>query len=191
MNTKQLSVLYALACILGIALVGFLTVGFAGVLFSAAFVGGFVFWMATSYRTPIDPYAVMIPYLLMVVLFIIHVYEEYLFHIEHTLAAISGFVVSQTAFLTIAAFTAPVVWLIGALMMLKRWHFGYFLASTFLFGMMFAEPSHFLFPFLEDGTFHYTAGMYTALLPCTAGWYCFFIMLREITKENKNHALPR
>jgi hypothetical protein len=31
-------------------------------------------------------------------------------------------------------------------MLLKRWAFGYFFASTFLFGMMFAELSHFLQP---------------------------------------------
>ena len=50
-------------------------------------------------------------------------------------------------------------------MLLKRWHFGYFFASTFLFGMMFAELSHFVSPFIERGSFHYSPGMYTAIIP--------------------------
>lgn len=96
-----MAAVYALACILvevglGVALVGSLAVGFAGVLFSAAFIGGFVFWIVTSYRTPIDPHAIIIPYLVTVVLFIVHVYEEYRSRIEHTLTALSGFLVSQT-----------------------------------------------------------------------------------------------
>src|SRR5262249_10396407 len=60
---------------------------------------------------------------------------------------------------------AYIVWLLRAVLMLKRWPFGYFFASTFLFGMMFAELAHFVSPFIEDGTFHYTPGMYTAILP--------------------------
>jgi hypothetical protein len=56
---------------------------------------------------------------------------------------------TQTDFLIIAAFSAPIVWLLGAVMMLKRWSVGYFLVGTFLFGMMFAELSHFVSPFME------------------------------------------
>lgn len=183
MSNRLPPALYAAAFILGLALLGYLTVGFAGALFSSAFVGGFVLWLLTTYRTPVDPAAVIVPYLLTVICFVVHVYEEYVSHVEHTLSRLSGFQVTQTDFLMVAAFSAPVVWLSGAAVLLKRWPFGYFFASTFLFGMMFAELSHFLSPFMEDGAFHYSPGMYTAALPVISGWLTFRVVLREMRKE--------
>ena len=41
----------------------------------------------------------------------------------------------------------------------------------FFVAMMLAELSHFIFPFMEDGTFHYFPGMWTAALPLLpAAW---------------------
>ena len=126
-----------------------------------------------------------------VILFIVHVYEEFATHVEHHLSQLSGLQVAQTDFLIVAAFSAPIVWLLGAVMLLKRWAFGYFFASTFLFGMMFAELSRFFSSFMESGTFHYTPGMYTAILPVVSGWFTFRIVLREMKKErSKGGAVP-
>jgi hypothetical protein len=187
MKNKQLSIILVLAFILCLAVAGYFMVGFAGILFSVAFLGGFVLWLFSTYQTPINPHAIILPYLLTIIFFIIHVYEEYVYHIEITLGKLSGFEVSQNQFLIIAAFSAPIVWLLGAVMMLKRWDFGYFLSSTFLFGMMFAELSHFFSPFMEDGTFHYSAGMYTAILPVVSAWITFGALRSEIKKNRKGN----
>jgi len=80
----------------------------------------------------------------------------------------------------------PGLALVGYLTVGFEWPFGYFFVSTFLFGMMFAELSHFFGPFMEGGTFHYTPGMYTAILPIIGGWYVFRIILREMSKERNN-----
>jgi Na+-translocating ferredoxin:NAD+ oxidoreductase RnfD subunit len=88
--------------------------------------------------------------------------------------------VTQASFLTIAAFGAPVIWLVGAVLLLKRSAFGWFLASTFLFGMMFAELSHFVSPLMDDSPSYYSPGMYTAILPIAAGWLTFRIVVREM-----------
>jgi len=48
--------------------------------------------------------------------------------------------------------------------------------------MMFAELSHFIFPFMEDGTFHYVSGMYTAAIPLFPAAYGFYITMGEIKK---------
>jgi hypothetical protein len=37
-----------------------------------------------------------------------------------------------------------------------------------------------VFPFMEDGTFHYVSGMYTALLPLLPASYGLQVTLREI-----------
>ena len=79
------------------------------------------------------------------------------------------------------------MWLVGAVLLLKRAAFGYFLMSTFLFGMMFAELSHFFSPFMEGGPSYYSPGMYTAIAPIMGGWYAFHVILREIKHERSNH----
>jgi len=61
------------------------------VVFSVASIGGFILWMFTTYKTAINPYRVIIPYLVTVILFIIHVYEEYLTDFEVAVTDIFGF----------------------------------------------------------------------------------------------------
>lgn len=131
--------------------------------------------MLTTYNNiPADPHRIAIPYLIAVICFIIHVYEEYRSHIEKTMGKMLKINVTQQGFLSVAGFLGPVIWLTGLAMALNQWQFGYFLVSTFYFGMMFGEITHFIFPFVENGKFHYSPGMYTALLPIAAGWYGFF-----------------
>jgi hypothetical protein len=182
MHSTRLSLVSAVTFIAALASLGYVLVGPPAALLSVAFVGGLALWLTTTYRTPVEPRTIIVPYMLTVILFIAHVYEEYLAHIELTFSKIFPVTVSQMDFLTVAAFAAPLVWLAGATMMLMRWPFGYFFASTFLFGMMFGEVSHFAFPFMEDGTFHYSAGMYTALLPAISAWYTFAVLRRGMAE---------
>lgn len=188
MKTQTKSIFLVVAFIVMLALCGYLAVGFAGLLFSVAFIGGFIFWLLTTYRRPVNPYKIILPYLITVVCFIIHVYEEYVSHIENTLSQLSGTVVTQNNFLIIAAFSAPIVWLTGAIMILKHWAFGYFLLSTFLFGMMIGEMSHFVSPLMEGGGYHYSPGMYTAILPISSAWWMFIRLRREMKNfERTSH----
>ena len=195
MNRRRTSAVFAVLWTLGVAALGLLTVGVAGALFSATFVGGFLFWMATTYHRPVDAHSIIVPYLVLAIGFIVHVYEEYISHIEDTIAQLSGFTLTQGQFLAIAAFAAPVVWLLAGVMMLRGSQFGWFLGSTFLFGMMFGEPSHFVAPFLEDGTFHYVSGMYTAPIQVALAWYLFFLLRREMRRaeagSNREVVSPR
>ena len=90
------------------------------------------------------------PHIVAVIFIVIHVYEEYRGHIEIFMTKLTGIDVTQTNFLTIAAFIAPVIWLSGLVLALRRLQFGYFLICVFYFGMMFGEPEHFIFPFIEN-----------------------------------------
>ncbi|WP_018626308.1 HXXEE domain-containing protein [Niabella aurantiaca] len=179
MQSRWTSFGYVLVFILLIACTGYYFVGFAGILFSVCFIGGLIFWLLTTFKNPVNPYKFILPYLVTIIFFIIHAYEEYAIHVETTLSKMSGLEVSQNNFLIIAAFTAPIVWLLGAALVLKRFAFGYFLCSTFLFGMMIAELSHFISPLMETGPY-YSPGMYTAILPVASSWYTFYIIRKEI-----------
>jgi hypothetical protein len=153
------------------------------------FLGGFFLWWFTTRKHPVDPHRIIVPYLLTVIFFIAHVYEEYkayLLDYPHILQGLP-FAVTSELMTTFAAFLAPILWLLGSVMTLRHWQVGYFVASTFLFGMMFIEPTHFLAPFLQDGTFHYVGGMWTALLPITSGWYTFFRIRREMQRSKELH----
>jgi hypothetical protein len=153
----------------------YLFVGVLALALVPLFLGGFVLWWLTSYRTPVDPLAIIVPYLLTVMAFVAHVYEEYKAYLLGLPDIMQGapFAISLELLVTFAAFLAPILWILGAVLMLRRLPLGYFIASTFLFGMMFIEPTHFLAPFWQSGRFHYVGGMWTAVLPSALGWFTF------------------
>jgi hypothetical protein len=149
------------------------------VVFTIPLVGGLALWLATTYKTQVDPLKLIIPYLLTLIFFIIHVYEEYITDFEMAMTDISGLHVLERDFLTIVGFLGPVVWLTGAILLLKRIAAGYYFMSSMYVGMIIGELAHFVFPFMEDGTFHYVSGMYTALLPLFPAGYGLQVTLRE------------
>jgi hypothetical protein len=163
-------------------IVEYVFVGALAVAWVLLFTGGFILWWFTRNRMSSAPHRIIVPYLLLVVAFIAHVYEEYK-------ASLLGFPDVNQGFpfdvtfereVTFAASLAPIFWLLGAVMILKRWRVGDFAGSTFLFGMMFIEPYHFIAPFLQSGTFHYVGGMLTAPMPIALGWYTFIVLRRDV-----------
>lgn len=158
------------------------------VMLSAAvlLIGGMVLWrFVPSGGADTDPRSIIVPYLLTVIAFIAHVYEEVrAFRLGFPSVLDPVVELDLDTLMSHAAFASPIVWLAAAVMMLKRWAAGYYLACAFLFGMMFMEPTHFIAPFLEDGTWHYVGGMWTAALPAVLGWYTFLRLRRHATGRN-------
>jgi len=75
------------------------------------------------------------------------------------------------------------MWVTGAILILKKTQFGFYFLSFFIVALTMAELSHYIFPFLEDGTFHYVSGMYTAALPLIPAGYSLYVTLHEIKIE--------
>jgi hypothetical protein len=171
--------------IAGWLLFEYLLVGALALAFVPLFTGGFILWWRTTRRTPIDPDKIIVPYLLTTIMFIVHVCEEYKAHLLGYRDITEGapLAMSLELMVTFAASLAPVVWLLGAVLMLKRLPVGFFIVSTFLFGMMFIEPTHFMAPFWPNGRFHYVGGLWTAILPAGMGWYTFLAIRREIARD--------
>ena len=181
MTRKQWTLIGVLGFVVFVAILGYSLMGLVpAIIFTVAFGGGVALWLATTYKTQVDPLKIIVPYLLTIIFFIIHVYEEYITDFEVAMTDITGFHVLEKNFLTVAAFMGPVIWLTGAILLLKRTHAGYYFLSAFYVAMLLAELSHFVFPFMENGTFHYVSGMYTAALPLLPAGYGLYITLREI-----------
>ncbi|PUB25951.1 hypothetical protein C8K30_10638 [Promicromonospora sp. AC04] len=148
----------------------------AGVLL----VGGLVLWRFAPADRRVDPHRIAVPYLLTVIAFLVHVYEEYRAFVLGFPSVLDPVVdLDLDTLVSHAAFLSPVVWLAAAVMFLRRWTAGYYLACVFLFGMMFMEPTHYIAPFLDGGSWHYVGGAWTALLPAVLGWYTFLRLRRE------------
>lgn len=159
------------------------------VVFAVAFGGGLALYMATAWRTEFDTRKVIVPYLLTVMLFIVHTYEEYLTDFGALVSTLAGRPVPEPDLLFVIAWLAPFMWVGGAVMLIKRWALGYYFLCTFFVGMIIAELAHFVFPFVVDGTFHYESGMYTAALPLIPAVYGLHVMMREINRVRSGGAV--
>jgi hypothetical protein len=169
-------------------LVEYIAVGRLALAFVPLFIGGFILWWFTTRRVLIEPQRVIVPYLLTVIAFIVHVYEEYK-TLQMGLPAITPLLASFLDMVTAAATLGPVLWLLGAVMMLKHLPVGFFIANTFLFGMMFVEPSHLIAPFWPNGRFHYVGGTWTAIVLTGMGWFTFLAFRREIARGQRAQSL--
>lgn len=151
-------------------------------------IGGLVLWRLAPAGKELDPRTIIIPYLLTVIAFIAHVYEEYRAFVLGFPGVLDSVIeLDLNTLLTHAAFISPIVWIAASVLFLNRWKAGYYLACVFLFGMMFMEPTHFITPLLDGGTWHYNGGMWTAILPAALAWYTYVRLYRE-TKRIKRTA---
>jgi hypothetical protein len=149
------------------------------IVIGGAGTGGFLLYLNTGYKNRFDTSKVIVSYLLAVVFFIIHVYEEYAFGFEHIASGLSGTEVTQKDFLTFAGFFAPAMWVFGAILIIKRWAIGYYFLAFFFVAMTVAELTHFIFPFVLYGEWRYTPGVATAAIPLIPAWYGLIVTLKE------------
>ncbi len=178
--TKQLSYAGVGVIVIGFPAIGMLAGGVVpAIVFFIASGGGFLLWITTTLKVQIDPQKVIVPYLLAVICFFIHVNEEYRNNFAVYITNWTGHHLTEKNFLTVAAFVAPALWLSGAVLLLMRTHVGYYMLSFFVVTMTVSELAHFVFPFL-DGTHGYNPGMYTAVLPLIPAGYGLYVILREV-----------
>jgi hypothetical protein len=100
----------------------------------------------------------------------VHVHEEFtqdfagaMRHTFHT-ATPTG-----ATFVNAIVFAVPVLYLLAALGLWFEIPFAEFLTYTLLFGPGFMEWTHYIFPLIQGGRYHYFPGMWTAWLPMIPG----------------------
>lgn len=169
-----------IAClIVGLAALGYVLMGpLPALIFSVFLIGGLIPWYFTSYGRPVNPDTIVVPYLLTVIFFIIHVAEEFFTDFWTEIGDLGGRDVSLDQFLLVAAFIGPVLWLSGLILLYMRTEIGNYLTWAFLVAMTVSELSHFVFPFVSAGRFTYFSGLYTAALPLIPAAICIYRIVR-------------
>lgn len=154
---------------IGLAVVAI--VGGAGVL-------ALIAWGLTTYRMPASPGIVPV-YLLTVACLDLHIMEEYLSGFAPRMSRlfhIPSFTV-QT-FMISFAFIGIIVWILAAIGLLNGNPLANY-AAWFMFSIPVMEFSHYIFPLIEGGPYHYFPGMYTAWLPALPGFYGIYRLWKE------------
>ncbi len=99
-----------------IGAVSFPFLGAIAIALCALFAASLVPWRLTTFGCPADPQRLVVPYLLALIVFMIHVGEEYLSAIWEAFSRIGQPITERTFFLT-AAVAAPMFWLLGLILL--------------------------------------------------------------------------
>lgn len=164
------TVLVAVAVAVVIVAVGYPFLGAIAIAICGLFAVSFLPWRLTTYGHPADPLPLVVPYLVAVIFFKVHVGEEYLSEIWEAFSRIGQPMTERTFFL-VAAVIAPIFWLLGLILLYLRTEIGNWMTWVFVVAMAIVESSHLLYPFLDTGRFGYFSGLYTCLLVVAAGWF--------------------
>lgn len=158
---------------------GYVLLGPIAAAVFAVFLGGsLVTWRLTTYGRPAEPGPIVVPYLLAVILFVVHVGEEYFTDFWVVLGSLTGRDISQANFVIVAALVGPILWLLGLVLFYVRTEIGNWLVWAFVVAMTVSELVHFVFPFMAYGEFGYFSGLYTAALPLIPAWVVAVRLIR-------------
>ncbi len=156
----------------------------------ASMAGGLMAWRRTTATYPATPLKVVPLYLLLQMLFFLHVGEETLTSFNQSIAAITGVPWQDRSFTFPIGLIGPAIWMLGALSLWRRQPFGNFMLWFMVVGMIIGEPTHLLvFPFLSmhqtGSDYRYFSGMYTALLPMVPAILALKVIMDEHRQRKK------
>lgn len=182
---KQLStVIASFVFSLGIPAIGYLSFGTVPAsIFLIGYVGGFIFWLLVPDRATFA--SVKIPYLITLLLFIVHRIEEYVSDFQVTLSGITGVPVPDVASLPIILLLigSVLAWILGPLLMRRGYAFGYYLMWTFFVSMGISELAHFIFPLFRESAYGYFPGMASVFLLAPAAWFGMWRLYAGLKKS--------
>lgn len=138
-------------------------------LFALGYFGGLAAWVATRDRPA--PHGIKWPYIVTLVLFVLHKYEERSTDFFGALSSITGVPVSESPVLIALLYAVACAWLLVPFLVKRGYEFGHYLAWTFFASMGLTELGHFVLPFFTDKPFGYFPGMASVVLLAPAAWW--------------------
>lgn len=199
-KVQYLSMASAIAFILVAMAAAYRTIGMAPVVIvGGSSLVGFVIWLRTYLKQPVDPRLILPPFLLTVAALELHMAEEYFSGFAPAMSRLFDISWTEHSFLLIFAFVGPALYSLTALGLFYRVPLAGFIAWFIFIGPGCAELTHFVFPLLRpaldpelrepitravsNGHFvaemknywlhatgkYYFPGLYTAVLPMIPG----------------------
>jgi hypothetical protein len=110
---------------------------------------GFVLWLRTYKRGPIDPAVILPPFLLTVAALEAHMIEEYFAGFGPAMSRLFDISWTRDGFLLVFAFVGPILYALTALGLFLRRPLAGFIAWFIFIGPGVAEFTHFIFPVLR------------------------------------------
>lgn len=172
MRKQASTVISALAFSLAVPTVGYLSFGIVPAsIFLVGYLGGFILWMLIPDRASFA--SVKIPYVITLLLFILHRIDEYVSEFQLTLSGITGVPVPEVASIPIIILLigSVLAWVLAPMLMKRGYAFGYYLMWTFFASMGISELAHFIFPLFTGNGYAYFPGMASVLLLAPAAWF--------------------
>lgn len=160
--------------------IGYLSFGIIPAsIFLVGYLGGFILWMLSPDRAAFA--SVKIPYVVTLLLFIVHRIDEYVSHFQVTLSGITGVPVPAVASVPIVILLigSVLAWILAPVLMRRGSAFGYYLMWTFFVSMGISELAHFIFPFFTGNGYGYFPGMASVLLLAPAAWFGMWRLSRK------------
>ncbi len=156
---------------------------------SGAGILALIAWWLTTYRMPASPQIVPV-YLLTVVCLHLHIMEEYLMGFAPRMSHLFDIpIFTEPTFLISFAFIGIALWILAGIGLLYRNPLANY-AAWFMFMIPIMETSHYIFPLIEGGPYHYFPGMWTAWLPMLPGFYGIYRLWTESTQKSSTGRQP-
>jgi hypothetical protein len=109
--------------------------------------------------------------------------EEYVMGFAPKMSHLFGIsTFTEQTFLISFAFVGIALWILAGIGLLYRNPLANY-AAWFMFMIPVLEITHYIFPLIEGGTYHYFPGMWTAWLPMLPGFYGIY-QLRKESRQN-------
>jgi len=207
-RTQLLSMVGAIAFIVVAMVAGYRGIGLPPVVIvGGSGVVGFIMWVRTYLRRPVEPELVLGPFLLTVAALEVHMCEEYLTGFGPAMSRLFDISWTERSFLMVFAFIGPALYALTALGLFYRVPIAGFLAWFIFIGPGVAEFTHFIFPLLKPALqpdvpgslslavngkliehmrnywvhttgVYYFPGLYTAVLPMAPGIWAIRRLVR-------------
>lgn len=172
MGKPESVVLAAFGMTLTILALGYVSFGgWTTLVFAFGFLGGFILWFLAPAKPPFS--AIQLPYVLAMVLFVLHRVEERVSGFFPTLAEVTGVSVPSITSLPIVLLVIASVggWLLSPILVSRGYAFGYYLVWTFFAAMGITELAHFIFPLFADRPYGYFPGMGSVIALAPTAWW--------------------
>jgi hypothetical protein len=138
-----------------------------------------VAWLLTTYKQPASQRIVPV-YLLTVTFLHVHIMEEYVSGFPAAMSELFGLTnFTERPFLIGIAFVGPTIWILVGIGLIYKNSLANYLAWFIFIGPGFMEFTHYVFPIIEGGPYHYFPGMYTAWLPMVPGIVAMYMLYKE------------